>query len=760
MTKALFLLFHGFEEANGISKKIRYQIKALKDCGLDVRTCYYEVNTASGHRRWMADDEVIADFGTGTVAKIKKRFSYRAIRQYVLREGITFVYIRSLHNANPFTIRLIKGLKRQGVKVVMEIPTYPYDQEYVTPRMKLDLFMDKTWRRRLARQLEAIVTFSDYKEIFGTRTIRISNGIDFEAIPLKQHKNDISKELHLLGVAEIHYWHGFDRLLLGLAEYYRTNAEYKVYFHIVGLPSGERERQELYPLIKQHGLEPYVILHGARHGKELDALFEQADFAIGSLGRHRSGITKIKTLKNREYAARGLAFIYSETDDDFEKAPYILKAPADESPIRIQGIIDFCRKQTLSPQEIRKSVEHLSWKCQMEQVLREARSCAHPLKIAYCLPSLYIPGGMERVLTIKANYFADVLGYDITLILTDGKGKEPFYKLSPRIKTVQLDVNFETLWHQPLHKKAFIFLQKQRVYKRRLTEALMQLRPDITVSMLRREINFIHSIADGSVKIGELHVNKSNYRNLGEQRQNIIKRMLSSLWMYQLNRSLKKLARFVILTHEDRENWSYLPNTAVIPNPLPFFPEEQSGCTNKEVIAVGRYVYQKGFDLLTEAWRIVAKRHPDWQLRIYGGGDRREFIRLKEKYGLTSLHLEEETTEITKNYCKSSIFVLSSRYEGFGMVITEAMACGVPPVSFACPCGPRDIIRDKEDGLLVENGNIEQLAEKICYLIEHEDVRKEMGKQARTNVERFRMEAIANQWKELFESAIKEGKQK
>lgn len=758
--KALFLLFHGFEEANGISKKIRYQIKALKECGLDVRTCYYEVDATDGHRRWMADNEVIADFGTGVAAKIKKRFSYKAIREYVLREEITFVYIRSFHNANPFTIKLVKELKRNGVKVVMEIPTFPYDQEYVTARMKLDLLIDKMWRHKLARKLEAIVTFSDYKKIFGTRSIRISNGIDFEAIPLKQHKNDISKELHLIGVAEIHYWHGFDRILQGLAKYYRTNPEYKVYFHIVGTPSGERERQEIYPLIKEHGLEPYVILHGAKHGKELDALFEQADFAIGSLGRHRSGITKIKTLKNREYAARGLAFIYSETDEDFEKAPYIMKASADESPVQVERIIDFCRKQTLSPEEIRKSVEHLSWKCQMEQVIREAQVYKHPLKIAYCLPSLYIPGGMERVLTIKANYFADVLGYDITLILTDGKDKEPFYRLSPRIKIIQLDVDFEALWHQPLYKKALIFLQKQRIYKRRLTKILMELRPDITISMLRREINFINSITDGSIKIGELHVNKDNYRNLEEQGQNIIKRMLSAVWMHQLNRSLKKLSRFVILTHEDRENWNYLPNTAVIPNPLPFFPEEQSYCDSKEVIAVGRYVYQKGFDLLIEAWRTVAEQHPDWQLRIYGSGDRSDFNRLKEKYSLTSLHLEGETTEITKFYCKSSIFVLSSRYEGFGMVITEAMACGVPPVSFACPCGPRDIIKDKKDGLLVENGNVKQLAEKISYLIENDDRRKEMGKQARTNVGRFRIEAIANQWKELFESAIKEGKRK
>lgn len=116
--------------------------------------------------------------------------------------------------------------------------------------------------------------------------------------------------------------------------------------------------------------------------------------------------------------------------------------------------------------------------------------------------------------------------------------------------------------------------------------------------------------------------------------------------------------------------------------------------------------------------------------------------------------LEHSTPDIVDKYCKSSIFVLSSRYEGFGMVIIEAMACGVPPVSFTCPCGPRDIISDGINGLLVENGNIEGLAEKICYLIENENVRREMGRQARMDIERFRIEPIAEQWKTLFESII------
>lgn len=380
--KALFLIFHGFDKANGISKKIHYQVKALKNCGLDVRTCYYDISP-EGNRRWMVDDEVIANLGNGTLGKIRKRIDYDCIADYARRERIEFVYIRSNHNANPFTISLVHRMKSQGAKVVMEIPTYPYDQEYTALSMKCNLLSDRSFRNRLAGTLDRIVTFSNEETIFGAPTIRISNGIDFEAIPMKKRTNEdndtngtydtngTSREIHLLSVAEVHYWHGIDRLVKGLAEYYQGEHKYKVYFHIVGPLSGEREKEEILPVITNNNLEQYVILYGPLHGEALDARFEQADFAIGSLGRHRSGITHIKTLKNREYAARGLAFTYSETDEDFDHMPYVWKVPADESPICIAELIDFQQSLSITPQEIRNSVQPLSWTAQMKKVLDE-----------------------------------------------------------------------------------------------------------------------------------------------------------------------------------------------------------------------------------------------------------------------------------------------------------------------------------------------------------------------------------------------------
>ena len=278
--------------------------------------------------------------------------------------------MRSDHNANPFTINMARIIRKAGVKIVMEIPTYPYDQEYTKLSDKTKLFVDQCFRNIFAKQLSRIVTFSSYKTIFGISTIQISNGIDFDQIKLKKQINDTSKELHLIGVAEIHYWHGFDRLIKGLIAYYKNKPNYKVYFHIVGCMFGDREKTEILPLIKKSQLEEYVILHGAKHGEELDQLFEQSDMAIGSLARHRSGITNIKTLKNREYAARGLSFIYSEQDSDFEDKPYILKVPANESPIEVNKIIEFYKKLNPVPLEIRNSILSLSWEAQMNKVIK------------------------------------------------------------------------------------------------------------------------------------------------------------------------------------------------------------------------------------------------------------------------------------------------------------------------------------------------------------------------------------------------------
>ncbi len=366
----MFLIFHGLDKANGISKKISYQVQALQACNLDVQFCRYYI-TSEGERGWKINDLILNRWKNSIWSKIKKRVLYAPLINYVQSENISFIYIRYDHNANPFTIHLIKTFKKKGIKVVLEIPTYPYDKEYEGFKMNCELFVDRLFRRNLVKHLDKIVTFSDDPFIFGKQTIRISNGIDFAAIKLKEKKNDSSSCLNLIGVAEIHYWHGFDRLLKGLEIYYRNNPSYKVFFHIVGSPSGKREEREVVDFIKEKHLEKYAIMHGRKHGEELSKLFEQADMGVGSLARHRTGIDKIKPLKNREYAARGIPFMYSETDDDFERMPYVYKVSADERPINIDQLISFYKEINLSSLQIRNSILNLSWEMQMKKVLQD-----------------------------------------------------------------------------------------------------------------------------------------------------------------------------------------------------------------------------------------------------------------------------------------------------------------------------------------------------------------------------------------------------
>lgn len=373
------------------------------------------------------------------------------------------------------------------------------------------------------------------------------------------------------------------------------------------------------------------------------------------------------------------------------------------------------------------------------------------MKIAYYLPSLYAPGGLERIVTFKANYLAEHCeGYEVYIITSEQQKRPIHFALSPKVKHIDLDIAFDWPFNQSTISKLLKYPFRYHKFQKRLTRLLMEIHPDITLSTIRREVKFIHSIADGSKKVGEFHVTRYAY---GVEKGRLLGKIIQKRWEKALQKNLKKLDGFVVLTHEEAAFWPDLDNIHVIPNPIITQTDRISECSARQVIAVGRYVPQKGFDLLIEAWNIVTKKHPAWTLRIYGDGSLREpFQQRINELGMTdSCILEHTVPNITDKYRESSIFVLSSRFEGFGMVITEAMACGVPPISFDCPCGPKDIIDDGKDGLLVENGSIEKLAEKIIYLIENETIRMDMGRQARINVQRFQMENIAKQWKGLFE---------
>lgn len=377
-------------------------------------------------------------------------------------------------------------------------------------------------------------------------------------------------------------------------------------------------------------------------------------------------------------------------------------------------------------------------------------------KIVYIVGGLYQPSGMGQVLSCKVNYLANHTDWQIYVVLTERPDLPFFYKLSPNVKFVNFDINFDELDTMPLLKKMCAYRQKQAAYKKKLTSYLIEVKPNITVSAVRREINFINDIPDGSKKIGEIHFEKQFYRHFDKPYlPAFVNNWITEKWQGALIKQLARLDKFVVFTKEDAENWGVLSNLLVIPNPLAKHPDVQSMRNNKTVISVGRYDPVKGYDMLIDAWSIVAPKHPDWNLRIVGPGDRTPYLEQVKRLGLEKkICCKGASDRIYDEMAEASFYVLSSRSEGFPLVLIEAMAVGLPCVSFSCSAGPRAIISHLQNGLLVEKDNVQELSESICYMIDHEKEREEFAKQAKINSERFSVENIMQKWITIFDAFV------
>lgn len=376
------------------------------------------------------------------------------------------------------------------------------------------------------------------------------------------------------------------------------------------------------------------------------------------------------------------------------------------------------------------------------------------MKIAYVFPALNTVCGADRVITEKANYFADILGYEVYMITTQQNDIPIFFPLSQKIKHIDLDVNFIRQYHHSFFVRGFIYFKLLKIYKEKLSKLLIELNADFVISTVSREIGFLKSIHDGSIKIAEAHAPKPYLRNLQLlQKQNLLYRIAGRIGTKKMEKAIKNFDAFVVLTQKDADLWSKVRKCTVIPNALPFFPNKTSNCKNKSIISVGRLHEEKGYDRLIEAWAQVAPKHPDWKLNIYGNGKLNYFLtNLIQEKGLTeSITIHNPVNNIVDKYIESSFYVKASRFEAFGMVLIEAMACGLPVISFNCPIGPASIISNN-DGFLVKDGDINELAEKICYLIDHEDLRIQMGKAARNNVTCYKENIIMQKWVDLFKS--------
>lgn len=384
------------------------------------------------------------------------------------------------------------------------------------------------------------------------------------------------------------------------------------------------------------------------------------------------------------------------------------------------------------------------------------------MKITYIYPSLHYPGGISRILTIKMNYLADVLGYDVTILTYSQFDKGFFFQLSENVKQLHFDIRRNTIFNGNFLSKKIQEREFLKQYKSDLELFLKQNPQDILITTtFGLEYKFLYKLKDKSKKIGEFHFayNKSLLSTLKTLKDvKHPKDILDVMARRSYIKSIRGLDHFVLLTKRDLQSWNKLfSNTSYISNPISLSTDKTSSCSSKTVLAIGRFHYQKGFDYLIDVWRQIAQKHLDWKLRIVGNGEEEAKIRdLINKYNLQdSITIISPSQQVNLEYLNSSIYVMTSRFEGLPLVLIEAMHFGLPIVSFDCECGPSDLIEDGINGYLSKVGDTYALADHIHHLIENPSLRKQMGEANREKSFNYKLEPIMKQWDNLFKTLLK-----
>lgn len=376
------------------------------------------------------------------------------------------------------------------------------------------------------------------------------------------------------------------------------------------------------------------------------------------------------------------------------------------------------------------------------------------MKIVYIYDAIARIGGTEKILVDKMNFLADNYNQEVHLITTI-QGNHPIvFPLSKKVKHINLYVKFHTLYQYSLLKRVYIGWKMNRLLKQKLKAVINELKPDIIISTTYCYADIICNLKYKAKKIIESHVTKKLTGINDGIKRNFISKIYSKWKQKNVCKAIEKKSDIIVtLTQGDADNWN-TKNVVVIPNIVDLKNTDFSQHTEKTAIFAGRFTYQKGLDRMLEAWKIVVSKRNDWMLKLIGDGEQKEYLQQQcQKLGITNnVIFAPATKDIAKEYENSSLFLFTSRFEGFGLVLVEAMQCGVPCISFDCTYGPSDIIDNGINGYLIDNGNVEEFAKATLKLIEDDELRKKMGKAAIEKAKQYLPENIMPKWIELYKN--------
>lgn len=378
------------------------------------------------------------------------------------------------------------------------------------------------------------------------------------------------------------------------------------------------------------------------------------------------------------------------------------------------------------------------------------------MKILFIIDKMQNYAGIERILSCKMNYISKQTSHNVFLTTYDQQSKDLPFQLNENISYNPIHVPIPLRDKMTFLNWLTAYIQTRNQFKRQFFSLLNKIHPDIVICTVYsfQLIDIIVTVChkQGIKTIMESHTKGETVLMAPKFNYNQHLHKLFTLWDHHILKSLHHCSCVVTLTQQDAPFWQcYAERIEVIPNMLTITPKMVLDYRAKRVISAGRYMSEKGFDRLLKAWNLINKEFCDWQLYIFGNGNRTPYLKIVDQLQLgETVHLMPATEDIAKEFSNSSIYVMSSRYEGFGLVLAEAMSCGLPCVSFDCPYGPREIIRDREDGFIAEDGNIEDLAKKLEQLMADEKLRKEMGTKAIQNISRFNPDTIMVLWTNLF----------